>query len=337
MLRRWPPVPPIGIEELEAITVLRTKVDAQESLWEAILPPECLSLPPGLEQIGRLLDDPVFFEPFVAHFDPHFGRPSIPMEVYLRMMHLRYRYDLGFETLCREVTDSFSWRRFCRIGVADAVPHPSTLEKITARCGETAIGELNEALLKKAAKARVVKLDKVRADTTVVAANVAYPTDSSLLARGVARLAKTVGKLKTLGLARRTVFRDRTRSVRRRVHQIGAWLRRRSGDAKDEVLALTGELVLIAEASIKDAHMVAGNARRALRRGGANASGKARALVADLDRTVEVLESIVSQARTRIGGEVPDGSTRIVSLHDTDARPIAKGRLGKPVEFGYKA
>ena len=45
----------------------------------------------------------------------------------------------------------------------------------------------------------------------------------------------------------------------------------------------------------------------------------------------------MAQTRTRLGGEVPDGSTRIVSLHDTDARPIAKGRLGKPVEFGFKA
>ena len=26
-----------------------------------------------------------------------------------------------------------------------------------------------------------------------------------------------------------------------------------------------------------------------------------------------------------------------MSLHDADARPIVKGRLGKPVEFGYKA
>ena len=26
-----------------------------------------------------------------------------------------------------------------------------------------------------------------------------------------------------------------------------------------------------------------------------------------------------------------------MSLHDPDARPIRKGRLGKPVEFGYKA
>jgi transposase, IS5 family len=34
---------------------------------------------------------------------------------------------------------------------------------------------------------------------------------------------------------------------------------------------------------------------------------------------------------------MPDGATRRVSLHDPDARPIAKGRLGKAVEFGYKA
>jgi transposase, IS5 family len=34
---------------------------------------------------------------------------------------------------------------------------------------------------------------------------------------------------------------------------------------------------------------------------------------------------------------MPDGATRRVSLHEPEARPIAKGRLGKPVEFGYKA
>ena len=185
--------------------------------------------------------------------------------------------------------------------------------------------------------AHVVKLDKVRADTTVVPANVAYPTDSGLLAKGVAKLTKTVAALHALGLARRTGFRDRTRSVRRRAHQIAAWLRRRSGDAKDEVLGLTGELATIAEAAIKDAQVVATNARRGLRRAGEGASGRAAALVAELERTIGVLDQVVVQTRSRLAGEVPDGATRVVSLHDTDARPIRKGRLGKPVEFGYKA
>jgi transposase, IS5 family len=317
--------------------LLRTKVDAQQTLWEAILPPELLRLPPGLEQVDRLLDDPMFFEPFVPFFHPTIGRPSIPMETYLRMMFLRFRYRLGFETLSAEVTDSLAWRRFCRIGISDVVPHPTTLMKITTRCGDQAVDQLNEALLRKANAAHVVKLDRVRADSTVVPANVSYPTDSSLLAKGVAKLTKTVRTLQTLGLARRTPFRDRTRSVRRRAHQVAVWLRRRSGDAKEEVLALTGELARIADATVKDAHFVATNARRALVRAGDSASGRAASLVAELERTIWAVEQIVVQTRTRLAGDVPAGASRVVSLHDTDARPIRKGRLGRPVEFGYKA
>lgn len=165
----------------------------------------------------------------------------------------------------------------------------------------------------------------------------AYPTDSGLLAKGVAKMVATIAKLKGLGLAARTTTRDRTRSVRRRAHDIGAWLRRRNDDAKDEVRAITAELAVIAEVSAAEARHVATNARRSLRRAGDAASAGASALVAELERTAELVERIAAQTRLRLSGQTPDGSTRVVSLHDTDARPIAKGRLGKPVEFGYKA
>jgi transposase, IS5 family len=85
------------------------------SLWEAVLPQEVLALPEELAQVDALLDDPGFFAPFVPFFDPELGRPSTPMEVYLRMMFLKFRYRLGFESLCREVSHSITWRRFCRI------------------------------------------------------------------------------------------------------------------------------------------------------------------------------------------------------------------------------
>jgi hypothetical protein len=156
--------------------------------------------------VDRLLDDPVFFEPFVPFFHPVIGRPSIPMETYLRLMFLRFRYRLGFETLCAEVTDSLAWRRFCRIGITDAVPHPTTLMKITTRCGQQAVDQLNEALLRKANAGHVVKLDRVRADSTVVPANVSYPTDSSLLSKGVAKLTKTVRAIQALGSPAGHVF-----------------------------------------------------------------------------------------------------------------------------------
>jgi transposase, IS5 family len=114
-------------------------------------------------------------------------------------------------------------------------------------------------------------------------------------------------------------------------------LRRRNHDAKGEVLAITAELATLAELTIADARVVALNARRALRRRGTAGSGRARAALAEIDTLSDRLERIVAQARTRVGGAVPDGATRIVSLHDPDARPIRKGRLGKPVEFGFKA
>ncbi len=78
-----------------------------------------------------LLDDPRFFEPLRRWFDPCHGRPSIPMETYLRLMFLKYRYRLGYETLCAEVSGSLSWLRFCRIPLGERAPHPTTLMKLT--------------------------------------------------------------------------------------------------------------------------------------------------------------------------------------------------------------
>jgi len=91
--------------------VFRTVGD-QPSLFEAVLPPVLLRLPEELARVDAMLDDPAFFAPFVPFFDPRIGRPSTPMETYLRLMFLKYRYRLGYESLCREVSDSITWRRF---------------------------------------------------------------------------------------------------------------------------------------------------------------------------------------------------------------------------------
>jgi transposase, IS5 family len=251
-------------------------------------------------------------------------------------MFLKYRYRLGFEPLCREVADSISWQRFCRIPLGATTPHPTTLMKITSRCGSAAIDGLNEALLEKAVEAKVLRTSRVRADTTVIAANVAYPSDSSLLAKGVVKMAATVAKIRRMGFASRTRFGDRTRVVRARARSINANLRRRSDDRLAEVKRINAEIVVIAERVARDADAVVRNARRALAaRTGRH--GRARAAIATLEQTATRTRAIAQQTRQRLSGVTPDGATRIVSLHDPDARPIAKGRLGRPVEFGYKA
>jgi IS5 family transposase len=124
----------------------------------------------------------------------------VPIETFLRLMFLKYRYRRGFEPLCREVADSITWQPFCRIPLGGVTAHPTTLMKITTRCGPAAI-DVNDALLVKAAEGKVLKTNPLRAGTTVVDANVAYPVDSSLLATGVARVAKLTRSAQALGLA----------------------------------------------------------------------------------------------------------------------------------------
>jgi transposase, IS5 family len=330
--------------------MLRTIGDGPAA-WELLLPAEVLRLPAELAAVDGLLDDPVFFAPFAPFFHPVLGRPCTPVECYLRLMFLKFRYRLGYEALCAEVSDSISWRRFCRIPLDGKVPHPTTLMKLTTRCGSGAVAGLNEALLAKAAGAKLLRTARLRADTTVVPANVAYPTDSGLLARAIRAIAQTGRRVQAAGGATRTPMRDRSRAAGRRAHAIGSKLRSRLAQGQDQKKAaaqrVTGELAVLASAAARQARRLLANARRALRRAQAAAGradaaagrrrGALRRAVNDLAALLKATGQITAQARQQAAGTMPAGATRRVSLHDGDARPIAKGRLGKPVEFGYKA
>ena len=288
--------------------MLRT-VNDQPTLWDSILPPELLVLPVELGRVDALLDDPVFFAPFAPYFDGRIGRPSIPAETYLRIMFLKFRYRLGYESLCREVADSISWQRFCRIPFGMRVPHPTTLMKLTTRCGDAAVAGLNEALVVKAAAEKLLRTDKVRADTTVVEAAVAYPTDSGLLAKAVGTMARTVTRIKAAGGATRTRVRDRRRSAGRRARSIASKLRLRGAVQRDEAQAavrrITGELAGIAEAAMREADAVVRNARRAVRTATGSRKGRLVRALNDLTTIVDQTRRVVAQTRSRLAGVMP--------------------------------
>jgi transposase, IS5 family len=284
----------------------------------------------------------VFFAPFARHFHPVIGRPSTPVECYLRLMFLKFRYRLGYESLCAEVGDSISWRRFCRIPLDGKVPHPTTLMKLTSRCGPEAVAGLNEALWAKAAGQKLLRTARVRADTTVIAANVAYPTDVGLLAKAVVKLVRTARRVQAAGGATATKVTDRRRAAGRRAREMAAQMRTRGKLGKDQSTAamnrVSAGLADLAEKAAAEAAVVVRNGRRAVRRAlSGRVRGRLTRALAELAVTIERTTTLVAQARTRLAGQTPAGAARLVSLHDAGARPIRKGRIGKPVGFGYKA
>jgi transposase, IS5 family len=310
--------------------VLR-ETDPQTTIWELLLPEEAKRLPAELAKIDAYLDDERFTAPWRPLFDRRLGRPSVPVDTLLRLLDLKHRYGLGYASLCREVADSSSWRRFCRIALDRPVPHPTTLVKLVRRAGPEVVGQLHTALVAKLAEGRLLRARKLRVDTTVVEADIDDPTDADLLEHAVRKLGGLVRRVKGRGVASRTRFRDRGRAAGRRMKQLARTLRRRSGVAMAEVDRLTAQVARIAGQSLREVQVVARNARRALaRRPG---DGRLGRLVGELEETISATGRLLAQTDQRLAGNrvIPD---RLVSLADPDARPIRKGKPGRPTEFG---
>jgi transposase, IS5 family len=135
---------------------------------------------------------------------------------------------------------------------------------------------------------------------------------------------------------------DRRRAAAQRVREIASKLRTRSKLGREEttqaIARVTGQLADLADKAAAEAAAVLRNGRRALPKAlSGRMGGRLRRALDELAATIERTSTIVAQARTRLAGQTPEGATRLVSLHDPDARPIRKGRIDRPVEFGYKA
>jgi IS5 family transposase len=330
--------------------MLRLQGGQVESLWDEVLPEKLRELPDDLARIDALLRDEGLFAPIEAHWQREaeargrsakgHGRPTIPMQTYVRLMVLKHRYGWGYETLVREVSDSFHLRRFCLIAIDEQMPDESTVRKLTRRLGAETVAELSRLVIGKAQRETRFRARAVRIDSTVVEADVRYPTDSGLAADGVRTLAREGKRLRAKLGATSTTVRDRSRAVGGRLRAIARTLRRRTGEAKAEVLALTGQTGRLLAASAREARRVTAEARTKARALACSRTAKARRRAARILASAERLATLaersekgVEQIRKRLAGEpITD---RLVSLFDPDARPIRKGKLGKTTEFGY--
>jgi IS5 family transposase len=302
-----------------------------ETIWESVLPAELRELPLELARVDAILEQERFLAPFRRRLTARGGRPTIPIETYLRLMYLKYRYGIGYETLCKEVADSFTWRRFCRIGVDGRVPDPTTLMKLTRRLGPGLVEELNAEVLSFAVERRLLRSRRLRVDTTLLESDTRYPTDSGLCAHAVSRLTRLAKRLTGVGLAGGACVRDRRRSVGKRVRAISSALAR-GGRSRATVDRLTGEIHARAQQTVREARALLDTARRFT-----SGSGRpAPSLVDTLERELAAAEEVIAQTALRLAGQttIPD---RRVSLVDADARPIRRGNPRERTEFGYKA
>jgi IS5 family transposase len=309
--------------------MLRLSGGQVESLFDLGLPVEVRELPADLAALDRLLADSALLEPIERVWEQSargHGRPTIPMTMFIRLVVVKQRSGWGYETLVREVSDSLHLRRFCQIALTERVPDESTVRKLVRRLGGEVVDEICRVVITAAATGEHRFVARAaRIDSTVVEADVCYPTDIGLAGDATKALARAAA-----GAPDGPHVRDRSRAIERRQRRLNRTLAARTGQGKPTALRLTGEAGQLVERSVRETRRVATELRRRARGRGAQTK---LAAARGLDELADRAAKVARQIRRRLAGErITD---RLVSISDPDARPIRKGKLRAPTEFGY--
>jgi len=317
--------------------MLRTQGSLQQRSFFDSLIESALKANPLLFKVDAVLNElPHLLDPFVAAYekdrnekgvDSGFGRPTVPIESIIRLILLKHLHkNCALRDVEERTKTDYAWKGFAKLSLSDKVPDHATLNKWELFFGERSITTLHSQIIRYCTTQRIVKGKKLRTDTTVAPANIHYPTDSGLLADAVRVITRTVEKIKKITRIK-TVFRSRMKLVKDKMREIGSSLKKRTGEAKTSVKTITRQMMAITSAVVERA----GKVRDEL------AHARDAALIAAqmrLDRFLQLTGTLIRQTMKSLAKEKI--RNRVVSIFQPAMRPIIKGKLWPPCEFGRK-
>jgi IS5 family transposase len=247
---------------------------------------------------------------------------------------LKHMKNWSYAELEREVRANLVYREFTRIGMG-AVPDEKTMVRLGQALGPEVVEKLHAAIVAEARRRHVVRGRRMRVDTTVVETNIHYPTDSQLLADAVRVITRTVKKMEEKAGTVKRKFRNRLRSIGRRLVALGKAAMQRGEKAEAKRKELYQELMQTTRQVVREARATAARVSAEIN---AQADSAKRAavqrLAARLAVTIVLAERILRQTQAR----VVDGNThygdKVLSIFEVETEAIRKGKAAKPTEFG---
>jgi IS5 family transposase len=262
------------------------------------------------------------------------GRLGTPAEVVLRLLLLKHIRNWSYEVVEREVRANLVYREFTRLG-GGKVPDDTVMNKWALALGPEVIETIHKRVVAIAQENKIIQGRQMRVDTTVVETNIHYPTDSSLMGDGVRVLTRVMKRITTIAGDAGAKLRDRTRSVKLRILEIGRAARSKAGTGKEKLQQGYGKL-------LDAASRVVGQAKRFSREitAGVKKSSDVlkqaaiEGLRKELDTMAPRVQQVMRQARARVFGGDTHVESKLVSVFEPTTEVIRKGKASKPTEFG---
>ena len=248
------------------------------------------------------------------------GRQGLPAESVLRCALLKQHRQLSYEELAFHLEDSASFRAFARLPLS-WTPKKSVLQKTTSAIRAETWEAINRILLVSARQAKVETGKVVRLDSTVTAALLHEPSDSSLLWDAVRVMVRLLSVADIL-IGDRLVWRDHRRAAKKRARAI-EYTRGRPNRVPHY-----RELIKLTRATLAYADQAAAQVSQA-------PNPATAPWQAEFHHYRPLIERIIRQTERRVlHGETVAASEKIVSLFEPHTDIIVKGSRG--VEYGHK-
>lgn len=265
---------------------------------------------------------------------PTRGRRGFCAETVLRVLVLKHARNWSYAVLEREVRANLIYRKFIRLGFA-RMADAKTMGKWGVAVGPETIEQIHQRIVGIAKEKRLTPGARMRVDTTVVETNIHYPTDSSLLGDGVRVLTRLMKKVSKIAGDAGCKLRDRSRSVKYRVMEIGRAARAKGPQGKQKLNKAYANLLeatsrVVGQAK-RFAQEILDGTKRATKRSGTAALERLRA---NLDEMIPRVRQAIQQTKARIFHDETRTKDKIFSLFEPSTELIRKGKAGKPNEFG---
>ena len=262
------------------------------------------------------------------------GRRGTPAEVVLRLLLLKHVRNWSYEVVEREVRANLVYRAFTRVG-GGKVPDDTVMNKWALALGPEVIENLHKRVVAIAQEKKVVEGRKMRIDTTVVETNIHYPTDSSLLGDGVRVLTRAMKRIAAIVGDAGGKLRDRSRSVKYRILEIGRAARSKGGAGKERVQQGYGKLLESVSRVVGQAKLFSREIATGVKTScDVFKQAALEGLRKELDTMAPRVKQVMQQARARVFGGDTHVPEKLVSIFEPTTEVIRKGKASKPTEFG---
>ena len=245
------------------------------------------------------------------------GARGLTAEQVLRCALLKQMHQFSYEKLAFHLSDSQSFRTFCRLPYG-YTPSKSVLQENISKIEDSTWQQINRVLVSWADQKGLEKGRKIRVDATSVESDIRYPTDSQLLYDSIRVVTRLLGQLSQ---QQSVAFVDHSRRAKRR------WLNIRNSRGERRKNHYRDLL--------KVARKTYGYGTRAMAAAQRCQHPHTLALAAQLSHYLDLMGRVMQQTRRRVlEKEKVPAPEKVVSIFEEHTDIIEKG--ARESVFGHK-